>query len=185
MTAKLFTAPAELPVTLAQARQHLKVTVTAEDALILAAINAATEHAEDFTGRRFITQTWDLSLDAFPRSGPIMLPNAPLVSVTSVKYLDTAHVEQTLATSDYQVDTISQPGRIVVGVDTTWPQTSPKVNAVTVRFVCGYGLAGAVPFAIKAAILLLIQQQEQRDGDTKLEDAAHALLYPHRLVTFR
>lgn len=185
MTTKLITAPVELPVTLAQARQHLKTSLTAEDSLILAAIYQATEHAEDFTGRRFITQTWELVLDAFPHSpGTITLPTAPVASVTSVKYLDAAHVEQTLDVGDYQVDLISQPARILPDVDAHWPNTSDKVNAVTVRFVCGYGLAGAVPFTIKAAILLLMQQQEERAADTKLLDGAYALLYPHRLVGF-
>jgi uncharacterized phiE125 gp8 family phage protein len=182
MSLKLITAPLELPVTLAEARAHLRVTSTTEDALILALLYAATEHAEDFTRRRFITQTWELVLDRFPEE--FALPNPPLQSVSSLKYLDEAHVEQTLASSAYQVDVVSEPGRVTAAIDTSWPSLSEKINAVTLRFVCGYGGATKVPFAIKAAVLLHVEAHFDKDERLmeKLLTACESLLFPYRML---
>jgi uncharacterized phiE125 gp8 family phage protein len=187
MPTRLITAPAELPVTLTEAKEHLRVTVTDEDALILSLMYAATEWAEAFTNRKFITQTWELVLDEFPKEFDV--PNAPLASVTHIKYLDTDDAEQTLASAQYQVDAVSDPGRIVLDPDSSWPDISDKINAVTVRFVCGYGLAAAVPFAIKAAILLIVGHLfENRElvvigtlPPQELPLSASALLAPYRV----
>lgn len=183
MTLKLITAPLEHPVTLAEARQHLRVTATAEDALILSLIYAAVEHAETFTRRRFITQTWDLVLDCFPWF-EIEIPNAPLQSVSSVSYVDTAGNTQVMNVADYQVDVKGNPGRISPAYGKVWPTSRTQMNAVEIRFVCGYGLAAVVPYPIKAALLLLIQHFEQRDANAKLVEAAENLLSPYRAVRF-
>jgi uncharacterized phiE125 gp8 family phage protein len=180
MPTSLITAPLEHPVTLAEARQHLRVTSTAEDALILSLIYAAVEHAETFTARALITQTWELSLDAF-RGSEIELPKPKLQSVTSVKYIDLDGAEQTVPAADYQVDTISEPGRIKLVPTASWPSVKEQLNAITIRFVAGYGLSAAVPFQIKAAILLLVQYHEQRDALGKILEAAERLLWPSRM----
>jgi uncharacterized phiE125 gp8 family phage protein len=183
MTLKLITEPLEHPITLAEARQHLRVTATAEDALILSLIYAAVEHAETFTRRRFITQTWDLVLDYFP-CHEIEIPNAPLQSVSSISYVDTAGSTQVMDAADYQVDVKSKPGRVRPAYGTVWPIPRTQMNAVEIRFVCGYGLAAAVPYPIKAGLLLLIQYFEQRDANEKLLQAAENLLSPYRVVRF-
>ena len=183
MPAKLITAPLEHPVTLAEARQHLRATSIDEDALILALIYAAVEHAENFISGVLITQTWDLSLDVFP-GAEIELPKAPLQSVTSVKYIDLDGVQQTVASADYQVDAIREPGRIKLVPTASWPSVKEQLNAVTIRFVAGYGLAAAVPFQIKAAILLLVQYHEQRNANEKVLAAVERLLWPYRFVRF-
>jgi uncharacterized phiE125 gp8 family phage protein len=180
MPTKLIAAPLEHPVTLAEARQHLRVTTTAEDALILALIYAAVEHAETFTSRALITQTWELSIDTFSGSA-IELPKPKLQSVTSVKYIDLDGATQTVPAADYQVDALTEPGRIKLVPTASWPSVKEQLNAVTIRFVAGYGLAAAVPFQIKAAILLLVQYHEQRDAMAKILEAAERLLWPYRM----
>ena len=62
-------APYAEPVHLDDAKLHLRVEVTDDDALIRTLIVAARNHAEIFTGRALVTQTWDLKLDAFPACG--------------------------------------------------------------------------------------------------------------------
>jgi hypothetical protein len=64
---KLRTAPAATPIALADAKQHLRVDVTDDDALITLLIDAARLHAENYCRRAFVTQQWDLYLDAFPK----------------------------------------------------------------------------------------------------------------------
>lgn len=154
MALTIVNAPGSEPLTLTETKSHLRVTTTDEDALITALITAARESAENYTNRAFITQTFDLTLDSFPPS--IVVPKAPLQSVTSVTYLDTDGVSQTLSTTEYTVDTKSEPGRIVESYTGEWPDTREEINAVTVRFVAGYGLAAAVPQAIKQGMLLHI-----------------------------
>jgi uncharacterized phiE125 gp8 family phage protein len=190
MGLSLFVPPAEEPITLAEARLHLRVTQNEENALIMALIAAAREHAEAHTRRRFITQEWDWVMDAFP-SGTVELPGAPLQSVTSVSYLDGAGATQVLPGSSYQVDIKTDPGRIAPANGATWPTTnSGTLNAVTIRFVCGYGKIAAVPKSIKQAILLMIGHWwEHREEASDFElfpvpYAVDALLSPFRVLRF-
>jgi uncharacterized phiE125 gp8 family phage protein len=186
MGLKIYAPPSELAVSLADARQQCRVTSTAEDAYLLALVNAAADWADGFTNRRLITQTWDWFLDAFPCSDALEVPYAPLQSVSSITYQDSAGATQTLSTSDYVVDTKSTPARISLAYGKTWPVTYCQINAVTVRFVCGYGGPGAVPFAIKAGCLLHVQAHYDRDERQmeKLIEAAQALLFPYKVWAF-
>jgi hypothetical protein len=68
----------------------------------------------------------------------IFLPKPPLVTVNSIKYIDQNGVQQTLATDQYLVDTVSEPGRVTPAYGTSWPSTREQANAVEVSFNCGY-----------------------------------------------
>jgi len=154
MPSKIFTQPATEPITLAEAKLHLRVEVSDDDKLITNLIVAARERAEALTGQSFMPQTWETVLDAF--STEIDLDHPPIVSVTHVKYLDGAGALQTVSPSDYIVDTFRQPGRITLAEGAVWPATQSVANAVTVRYVTGYANAAAVPQAIKGWMLLRI-----------------------------
>ena len=94
---KLVTAATENPVSIDEAKLHLKLDdETADDSLVNGLIDACVEQAEAFLGRALCSQTWDLVLDGFP-ANRIELSLPPLQSVTSIKYRDTAYAEQTLA----------------------------------------------------------------------------------------
>ena len=189
MPATLVSAPAEEPVTVTEAKAHLRVDDTNSDTLITSLIVAAREYAETFTRRALITQTWDWIADGFP--GTIVLPLPRLVSVTSITYIDSDGNSQTLAASTYTVDTDSEPGRIVPAFGKSWPVTRAVFNAVTVRFVAGYGAAAAVPQTIKQAMLLLIghwydHREAVAHAQTVVEVpmAVDTLLFAKRFWTF-
>lgn len=154
MSLIIITPPATEPVSLAEARLHLKVDSTDDDTLITALIVAAREQAEHRTGRAMITQTLEKVLDAFPAD--IELPMPPAISITSVKYLDTSGVEQTLASDQYSLDSDSEPGWLTPAYGVTWPATYSAPNAVRVRYTAGYGAASDVPQSIKSWMLLAI-----------------------------
>lgn len=150
-------APTIEPVTLAEAKAHLRVTATAEDALIDSYIATARQHLDGqygWMGRAFCSQTWDYKLDAFP--SVIHPPLAPVQSVTSIKYLDTAGAEQTLATTEYRADLASEPARITEAYGKTWPSTYDVTHAVTARIIAGWTTVALVPEPIKLAVKLLV-----------------------------
>lgn len=149
MTLIQITGAATQPVTLAEARLHCRVDATDEDAGITNLIVAATSHAQQVTGLALEQQTWELVLDAFPE-GDIVLDLGPVQSVTSITYLDVDGDDQTLAGSDYVVDTASASARL--RATAAWPATRDTLNAVRVRFVTG----AAVSKDVRQAILMLV-----------------------------
>lgn len=164
-------------------------TNTTSDPYLRGLIIAARQWSENFTRRAFVTQTWDWTLDRF--ACRLEVPRAPLQSVTSITYVDTGGVSQTLATSVYTVDTKSEPGRIVEAFSQAWPSTYGHINDVTIRFVAGYGAAAAVPQQIKHALLLMIGELHERRESAivgtvinEVPLSAKALLWPYRVLTF-
>lgn len=151
---KVTVEPTSEPLTLLEAKLHLRVDHSEEDSLISLIIRTARETAEKHTNRSLITQTRVLKMDSFPRCREIMLPNGAVSSVTSISYIDQNEVAQTLSTDEYYVDVDSDIARI--RVKNYWPATFCKPNVVTITYVAGYGSAVSVPSAIKSAMLLLI-----------------------------
>lgn len=156
MSLRVVTPPAVEPVSLSEAKQHLKETSGAEDALITAWIVAARELAEHETGRALISQTLEKSLDAFPAS--IRLDRPIVSSVTSVKFLDGVGDEQTLSSQSYQLDKDSDsgPAWLVPAAGYAWPETHRSINCVRIRYQAGWANAGLVPASIKLWILLQV-----------------------------
>lgn len=154
----LVTAPSAYPVSLTEVKSHLRVDTTDEDTYLNSLIKAATIYVERRQWRALITQTWDLVLDEFPEDDTITIPMPPLQSVTSITYTDNDGNTSTFSSDNYIVDTDSEPGRVVLKSDASWPSdTLQEAAAVTVRFVAGYGdSADSVPETTRIAILMLI-----------------------------
>lgn len=176
------TAPAESPVTLAEAKAHLAVTHSSDDTIIQLYLDAAVAHldgAEGTLSRCLVTQTWDYALDCFAQTIHVPLPT--LQSVASVKYIDPDGTEQTVDPSAYTV-----AGQRIVAGGAGWPSTDSVPHAVTVRFVAGYGAAEDVPAAIKAAILLYVGDayaNREAGGDQLfVNQACQRLLRPYGRV---
>ncbi len=138
---KLITAPAKEPITKAEAKLFLKVDHTDDDALIDSMIIAARVHAEKYTSRVFITQTWQFFLNNFPsNNNDIILPKPPLISVTSVKFTDEDNVQVTFSVDNYSISTNSIRGSIILNPDKEWPSdTLHTANPIEIEFVAGYG----------------------------------------------
>jgi len=150
--------PAVEPVSLTEAKAHLHYDAADQDARIAALITAARESCEVETNRAFMTKTNCLVLDFFPGCrGTIYLPSPPLQSVLSIAYTDTAGNPQTLAEAAYQVDALSEPGRLAPARGCVWPETDPDtLGAVLISYQAGWTDAASVPAEIKQAILLLV-----------------------------
>lgn len=156
MTARLITPPVAAAVALASARRAARTNGTALDAELTEKIQGITDEVEHETGRALIRQTWALTLDRF--DGAIRLAHPPLIAVEHVKFYDTTGQLQTLHPQDYQIDSVSEPGFIVPAPGRTWPATAARINAVEVRYICGYGPDDTtVPPGIKEYILGMIE----------------------------
>jgi uncharacterized phiE125 gp8 family phage protein len=160
MALSLVTPPGDEPLSIEEAKAHLRIDTTDDDLQVESLIVAAREYCESYTHRAFISQTWDLKLDGFP-AGDLWLPLPPVSSVTSVTYVDVNGVTQTWPTSQYLTDLPAGPkaraARITPQYMLIYPMTRQIMASVTVRFVCGYGTSpGTLPGAIRAAMLLLI-----------------------------
>lgn len=196
MALELVTPPVVEPISLSEAKLHLRVDVPDDDAYITSLIVAARQQAESITRRAFVTQTYKLTMDAFP-CGPIYLPRPPLQSVSSITYVDTAGVTQTWSASDYQVEAtggpFAPPGRVAPAYGQSYPATRAVFGAVTITFVAGYGSqASDVPQAIRQAILLVLGHwYEHRElavvgtSVVELPRSAEWLLSPYRVLDER
>ena len=152
MKIDIVTEPTTTPVSLLEAKEHLRVNHNLDDRYIYDLLPAATEYVEDYTSNKYMEQTWRVYFDSFPACGEIVLPFGKVKSVTSVKYTGADNTENTLSTDDYLVDTVSSPGRVVLAYNTTWPtDTLSPSNPVEVEFMTGYT---TVPYKIKQAIKL-------------------------------
>jgi uncharacterized phiE125 gp8 family phage protein len=159
MNTRLVVLPAALAVSLEAARRSARASGGALDDEITGKVLGFTEDAEHETGRAFISQTWEVTMDAFPRSprggpGPIPLSKSPVASIVHVKFYDVDGVQRTLDPQDYIVDDKSEPGCVVPAPGKAWPATAARINAVEVQYVAGYGpTEDSVPAAIKQYIL--------------------------------
>ncbi len=146
------------PITTLEARKQVELpdSNARHDDYLDGLIKAARKRTENFTGRAWINQTFELVLDGFP-SRVLKLPRPPLQSVTSIKYIDTDGVLQTLSNTLYIVGKKSQPGRISPAFNEVWPTTQNRIEAVIIEYVAGFGLLGSdVPDEAVHAMKLLI-----------------------------
>lgn len=184
MPVRLVTAPASEPISLAEAKAHLRLDTPLDDGYVLALIAAARSYAEEVCWRGLVTQTWELVLrgfigeDRFELRTPhylapygyvwcgndrftdyIELPRGHVGTLLTdaVKYIDENGTQQTLDSSVYSLDDVSVPGRLHLAPGKTWPNTRPQWDAVRIRYPVGWA-ANAVPAPIRQAMLLLISQ---------------------------
>lgn len=187
MAVVVVTAPTEEPIAAAGPGGALEhVHADAADAVyVQGLVMAARVYAEGFQERALVTQTLELTLDAWPTGPCLVLPRPPLESVESIKYRLADGSEVTWDASNYIVDPKSQPGRVALAYGKCWPAvTLQPVNGITVRYVAGYGDAAKVPQTVKQAMFLTIGHWfENRETvvvgtvAVKIPMAAEALLW--------
>ena len=169
-------APAETPLTLAEAKAHLRVDSTDEDDLVTAYLEGATAALDGWSGilgRCLVTQTWRQDFREF--SDPLRLPFPDVASV-AVAYIDTDDASQTLATSVYELAEDNLGAYLTLKDGQTWPSLGEVTVAVSVTLTCGYGAAADVPADLKDAIRLDIGTRYQF-RETMGEQAAPNMAY--------
>lgn len=130
-----------------------------EDSELTIILSAVRKNREQMLYRKLITQTLQIYFEDFPDGDVLELPYAaPLQSVTSLKYTDIDDVETTFSSDNYYVDTIEEPGRIVLKYGVSWPSVNLRpYKPIVVECVVGYGdNASDVPEPIKLNMLCII-----------------------------
>lgn len=161
------TAPTERALSLDDAKCHLRVDTDIDDALILRLIRGAEAVIDGPNGIGYAlrSQTWRLSLDCFPAGGTIILPGAPIKSVTSVNYVDTAGTNQTVVPANYKLDVATSPVRLAPAFGLAWPGSRAQNGAVWIDYVVGESLSDNIDAAVIDALALLIgHRYENREA---------------------
>lgn len=142
------------PLTTAEAKSHLRVTTSDEDTLIDTYISAARQWMELYLNRSIPEQTIVCVLDHFPYDGQsIKLPQSPASAITSIQYVDTNGDTQTWGSSNYTLDSYSEPSRVEAAYNVSYPSTRPQNNAVTITYTAGYS---TIPADIKHALKMVV-----------------------------
>jgi uncharacterized phiE125 gp8 family phage protein len=190
MSIKIITAPSEV-ITAAEAAEFLRIdNVDDEETTINAFIKAARQWCEEYLCRAIGVQTIEVILDSFPSRGIFL--RSPVISVTSVKYMDTSNVEQTLVeNTDFYVGEDGEP--CLIKPVSGWPDTLSIPDAVRVRYEAGYQPSGTspsesqdLPETIKTAMLMLISdmyenREAQSDKVLNINPTVERLLSMYRL----
>jgi uncharacterized phiE125 gp8 family phage protein len=184
---ELLTPPVSEPVTLAEAKAHLRVEHSADDGLLGGMIAAARLVIEQQTGRALLPQSWRLWCDAWPAADLLVLPKPPLRSVSAILLYGADDASTVWPSAAYRVESAAQPGQIQLREGQSWPSLSRMRSGLSVSFVAGYADAAAVPETLKLAIKQLVAHWYEQRGEATANVAeipfgVTALLSPYRQV---
>ena len=179
---EVVTAPTVEPITLAEAKAHLRVDIATDDAYITTLIIIARQQAEHEAQRSFAAQTLRIRASEF--GDGVELKRGPVNAVSHVRYQDAANAQQTLSASAYYLDRSGLVPAVRAAFGAIWPQVYPQNDVVEVQYTAGTWNVGAGVEAPRAAVqymmLLIGSMYENREADAAL--AVHRMPYAERLL---
>jgi uncharacterized phiE125 gp8 family phage protein len=189
MSLAMTSPPAVEPVTIDDAKTHMRVDGTAEDALIGSLVLTSRLHIESALSLALITQSWRLTLDRWPRGNHVDLPLTPLQAIDEINVKDAYGTSSIIPAEHYLVDLAARPGRVV------WNKAVPPspglpAKGIEIDFTAGFGAtADSVPAPLKHAILMLTAHwYEHRDpreigsDAVRVPGAVSELINPFRTI---
>ncbi len=185
MPAILITPPAIEPVSLAEAKAHLRVSHPDEDAFIGTLIVSARWQVEAATGLKLITQGWSVYADTWPADGVIALPLAPVLSIQDLKVHGEDDIAAVIDPAHYVSDRLARPPRLLLRPDRAWARPGRIANGIEIRLTAGFGAAASdVPAPLREAMLKLVAHWHAYRGDIEgtraVPPGVSALLAPFR-----
>jgi len=172
MPKSLITPPATEPITLAEAKAHLRIDSSDEDVWINSAIISARMMVELYLRRYLITQTWMLSYD---NETPIEIDlTEGIQSISSVKIIARDAMETIIDSADYYLG---------AGKKKLYFDNVLSGHRIEITYDVGYGSAVNVPDDIKQGILMHIADLYENRGDNiSMSKSVLNLLFPHRII---
>lgn len=150
---------AGLPVSLAEAKDHLRISTDDLDTQVQATLEAATEYCETVTGRALrVSHTVTQTYDDWP-CNPVRLSRQPVTAISSVTYYDQDGASQTVASSNYRLIAGGDHAAVLeFDDDFTEPTLDDRLDAVTITYTAGYASTDVVPAMAKHAIKLVMSE---------------------------
>lgn len=194
MNPLVVTAPTREPVSLDEARQHLRVDTHEDDAYIASLVTAAREACELATGQALPAQRLEYRVPNWPRSAsshwawPVLeLPRPPIREIVSVTYETTTGADQVVDPGDYVADlTLRLP---TLAPRVAWP--AGFASKARIVYDAGYSERGMIPRSLVHWMLLWVgAAYENREAGvtgtiaTQLPGFADVLLEPHKVYVF-
>ena len=191
------TQPAQEPITLQEAKEHLRVEDGIDERLLRPLIQTARMFAEEHLGRKLVstvlTQTYDvandiedplwegmkLGADISYYKNYLTLSHGPVASVTHVKTYDDNGTATVFASSKYYLDNAREPPRILLRKGQTWASNLRVANGIEVQYTVGYSSIYSIPEPIRMGILQHVAHLYEHRGD--MYEASNA--YPPMLKT--
>lgn len=158
---KLVTAPVR-PIDLNTVKNYVQVSLTDTtfDSELNRLIDDAAEDVERYTGRALATRTYEYYEDRWKldQYGILNLPKPPVVADEfKIEYYDEDDVLREWSSSQYQLDVISEPARVITKAGYSWPTLSTRLNAIKITMKCGYGVTeDDMPEAAISAMCIMI-----------------------------
>ncbi len=176
MSLLLTTPPTVEPLSLVEAKAHLRVPHADDDTYISTLITLARRRVETRTGLRLITQSWSQFLDCWPPFGMIDLSLNPVSAVTDIIVYGDTDTPSTIDPAHYFLDATSYPPRLVFRHGRNPSPPGRRAKGIEIRLTAGFGNAAAVPQELKQAILLLVADAFTHRGDDGVRPMSAAVL---------
>jgi len=144
--------PGEEPVTLDEIKLHLDVARDDQDEMLGSMIMAAREWVENYTGLILVKRTVSQAFDSFGAVCDLYAWPVAAGSSVIVEYADSTGAEQAIA--DARLNTLRRPARVYPAFGASWPTAFNGSVSVTVE--AGYATPADVPYALKAAIKIMV-----------------------------
>lgn len=163
-----------LPVTLDQAKQHLRVLHQEEDVLIEAYIRAATRAVEDHTSSFVGPAVVEERFSELPHRAALELCCAPF------REIDTITIGSAAYTPAANAVVKTERAAYLYPTDGQFPDVGSSQPAAVVRYAVGYATADTVPESIQIAVLLMVGDlyEHRTDAPRQLPTASQRLLRP-------
>ncbi len=177
----LLTAPTSEPITLAQAKQWLKVETNEDDEILTMLISAARKYVEAETRRLLPTQTWRMTRSSWPQWYRFAVPICPVNSIVSVKVRDGTGVFQAQDLAKFMLENGQNGGFIYIDGAVPAPQLNFP-GGIQFDLACGYGDAENVPAPLRHAILMLVAYWYEHRSATE-SDAPRSKRFDSLMLT--
>lgn len=145
--------PGEEPISLAQAKAHLRQYFDDEDDYISGLIVAARQMAEGRLNRSLVPQTRTATFDAADRCYTLRKP--PLISVDAVYTVDEDGLQTAIDSADYRTTYAIDPPKLKPTSTARWHTAVNSGETLVVEYTAGYN-PGEVPTPIIQWMLAVI-----------------------------
>lgn len=168
------------PITLDEAKNHLRVDDATDHVLITSLITSARQFVENYTHRKLMTtvieKIYDVSSDSF------VLPYPPLQEVTKIEVIDDAGQKSEVDSSYYDVDpSVNTPGRVKLKEGYSWPDQREFASFI-ITFKAGYGdNPEDVPEMLRQAILQVLAHYYENRQSEEMPAGVYALMDPYKV----